>query len=91
MKYLDEIVFGLAALLLLVWLFQFLNSCDKVDVSDSKHEIGGETTVRIEIDFSACGDLPDAERIECVRTILATLKKGQDNASASESQSIPVN
>jgi hypothetical protein len=89
MKYFDELVFTLVAILLLACLL--LNSCAKVDVSDSKHEIGGEATVHIEIDFSACSDLPDAEQVECIRTILATLKKGSDNASASESQSIPVN
>jgi hypothetical protein len=60
--------------------------CGRVGVSDSKHEVGGEATVRIVVgvDVKVCDDLSSAERLECIKAIVelakaaATSKDGED-------------
>lgn len=60
--------------------------CGRVGVSNSKHEVGGEATVRIVVgvDTKACDELPQAERLECIQAIVelakaaATAEDGED-------------
>ena len=60
--------------------------CGRVGVSNSKHEVGGEATVRVVVgvDTRVCNELPKAERLECIKAIVdlakaaATAKDGED-------------
>jgi hypothetical protein len=58
-------------------------SCGRVGVSDSKHEVGGEATVRvvIGIDVTACEGLEPEAKAECIQSLieLAKLLSEQDD------------
>lgn len=52
-----------------------------IDVSDSKHEVGGEATVRIVVgvDITACNELPPEDKLECITTMLEIVKMMEES------------
>jgi hypothetical protein len=70
----------------LVFIVLLLTGCGRIGVSDSKHEVGGEATVRVVvgIDVTACEGLPPEGKLECITTILDLIKTIQENQSASD-------
>jgi hypothetical protein len=60
-----------------------LVGCGRVGVSNSKHTIGGEATVRVivEIDVTACDGLEPAAKAECVEALVSIAKEMAEKAN----------
>lgn len=66
------------AMAILAALAMCLSGCGSVKVSgNTKHEVGGEATIKLAVDFKVCDALPEADRAACVQTLLDLLNKSK--------------
>lgn len=70
-----------------------LAGCMDVKVSDSRHEVGGEATIRVVvgIDVTACEGLPPEDKLECVQSLIDLAKTIQEQtADQSDLDAFPM-
>lgn len=77
-----------------IWIFALIMlffGCGSMNVSDSKHEVGGEATIRvvIGIDVTACEGLNSEDKLECIQAMV-DLAKTIEHQTQSGSDALPT-
>lgn len=80
--------------LICVWIFTLIMlffGCGSMNISDSKHEVGGEATIRvvIGIDVTACEGLNSEDKLECIQAMV-DLAKTIEHQTQSDSGVLPT-